>query len=318
MQVFGITDATAITAGNRHSCALRQDGTISCWGINWEGQLGNGNEARSVIPVQVAGISDATAIAAGNSFSCALHQDGTISCWGSNWEGQLGNGQSGENAHSPLPVKVTGITDATAIAAGNSFSCALHQDSTISCWGKNSEGQLGNGQTPGYGQFSSLPVKVTGITDATAIATGWLHSCALHQNGTISCWGGDALGNGQDAVSPVPLQVFGISDATAINIYGHSCALHRGGTISCWGNNYWGQLGNGQSGRNAGLVSHSLVPVKVTGITDATAIATGDDHSCALHQNDTISCWGNNSEGQLGDGTTRNRSTPVRVTGFGS
>ena len=320
VQVLSITDATAITKGTYHSCALHRRGTISCWGRGTDGQLGDGNSASSVIPVQVMSISDATAIAAGSNHSCALHRDGTISCWGGNWSGRLGNGQSGENADSPVPVQVTGITDATAINISG-HSCALHQDGTISCWGSNASGQLGNGQATGYGQFSSLPVQVTGITDATAIATGPNHSCALHQDGTISCWGGDALGNGQNAVSPVPVQVFGITDATAIAAdNGHSCALHRDGTISCWGNNFWGQLGNGQSGRNAGLVSHSLVPVKVTGITDATAITTGgglEGYTCALHRGGTISCWGNNKYGKLGDGTTRNSSTPVRVTGFG-
>ena len=317
VQVLSITDATAIATGYRYTCALRQGGTISCWGGNWDGQLGNGNEAISVVPVQVVGITDATAITAGGEHSCALHRDGTISCWGSNYSGELGIGQSGENADSPVPVQVTGITDATAINISR-HSCALHQDGTISCWGSNESGQLGNGQATGYGQFSSLPVQVTGITDATAIATGPNHSCALHQDGTISCWGGVALGNGQNAVSPVPVQVFGITDATAIAAdTGHSCALHRDGTISCWGNNFWGQLGNGQSGRNAGLVSHSLVPVKVTGITDATAITAGGEHSCALHRDGAISCWGNNKYGKLGDGTTRNSSTPVRVTGFG-
>ena len=164
-------------------------------------------------------------------------------------------------------------------------------------------------------------MKVTGITDATAIAAGVNHTCALHQGGTISCWGiGGPLGNGQsgrDAGSSLPVQVFGITDATAIAAdNGHSCALHRDGTISCWGENFSGQLGNGQSGRDA----VSSLPVKVTGITDATAITTGggrEGYTCALHQNGTISCWGNNKYGKLGDGTTRNSSTPVRVTGFG-
>ena len=311
---MSITDATAIAAGGEHSCALRKSGAISCWGGNWDGQLGNGNEAISVVPVQVVGITDATAIATGYRYTCALRQGGTISCWGRNHDGQLGNGQSGEDVQSSIPVQVTGITDATAITAGGEHSCALHQGGTISCWGDNYQGQLGNGES-GYGTISSVPVKVPGITDATAITAGGIHTCALHQNGTISCWGGDALGNGQNAVSPVPVQVFDITDATAITAGSrrHTCALHQNGTISCWGGGFYGELGNGQSGRNA----NSLIPMQVFGITDATAIAAGYQHSCALHRDGTMSCWGRNEWGQLGDGTTRDRSTPVRVVGFG-
>ena len=333
VQVFGITDATAITASGSHSCALHRNGTISCWGDNDYGQLGNGqstgdwedNSANSSVPVQVMSITDATAITAGYWYSCALHRDGTISCWGYNTWGQLGNGQStgdweDHSANSSVPVRVLGITDATAITAGGGYTCALHRDGTISCWGYNTWGQLGNGQSTGdwedHSANSSVPVRVLGITDATAITAGGDHSCALHRDGTISCWGRNPdgqLGNGTNRGSSVPVQVTGITDATAIAAGGNSCALRQGGTISCWGYNGRGELGNGQSGRNA----HSSVPVQVTGISDAAAISASGSHSCALHQDGTISCWGHNRRGGLGDGTRDDSSVPVRVTGFG-
>ena len=314
---------TAITAGSGHSCALHQDGTISCWGSNEQGQLGNGTsgeDADSAVPVRVNGITDATAIAIADAHSCALHQDGTITCWGNNEQGQLGNGTSGEDADSAVPVRVNGITDATAIAIADAHSCALHQDGTITCWGNNWNGQLGNGAKS---YFSSLPVGVGGITDATAITAGFDHSCALHQTGAVSCWGANSdgqLGNGQsreDADSSVPVRVNGITDATAITAGGnqfnsHSCALHQTGAVSCWGANDAGQLGNGQSGEDA----DSSVPVRVDGITDATAITAGFQHSCALHQDGTISCWGHNQYGQLGNGTTLDSSVPVGVLGI--
>ena len=276
----------------------------------------------------------AIAIAAGDSHSCALHEDGTISCWGENWVGQLGNGQSGRNERSLVPVEVAGIADATAVAADWEHSCALHEDGTISCWGRNWAGQLGNGQSTGdlYDHIadSSVPVKVAGIADAAAITasggSGWTygHSCALHEDGTISCWGNNwvgQLGNGQSGrneLSSVPVGVADIADATAITTGDeHSCALHEDGTISCWGNNRAGQLGDGTE-------DDSSVPVRVSGITDATAITasttssgiTGEGHSCALHEDGTISCWGNNSAGQLGDGTEDDSSVPVRVSGI--
>ena len=168
--------AIAITTNGERSCALHQDGTISCWGNNEYGQLGNGTTNDSLVPVQVQGISDATTITTTITGSCALHEDGTISCWGS---GPLGNGTT---EGSLVPVQVRGITDATAITTSGGHSCALHEGGTISCWGNNDYGQLGNGTggggwatvpdggdaVPDYGEpvdsgdHSSVPVKVQG------------------------------------------------------------------------------------------------------------------------------------------------------------
>ena len=310
VQVVGITDATAITAGYEHSCALHQDGTISCWGHNENGQLGNGTNTSSSAPVQVAGITDATAITTGDSHSCALHQTGTISCWGRNWEGQLGNGQRGYDLVSSAPVQVVVITDATEVSAGSSHSCALREGGTISCWGENKHGQLGNQR--GYHFVSSAPVQVADITDATAITTGSSHSCALHQTGTISCWGRNTygqLGNETNTESSsAPVQVLGITDATAISAgHRHSCALRQTDTISCWGNNWRGQLGNETD------TEYSSAPVEVVGITDATAITAGGYSSCVVREGGTISCWGDNRSGQLGNGTDDYSLTPVQV-----
>ena len=320
VKVFGIEDATAIATGDEHSCALHEDGTISCWGNNYYGQLGNGTKEDSLVPVQVLGIADATAISLDDIHSCALHQNGTITCWGNNLHGQLGNGTKED---SLVPVQVLGIADATAITTGYYHSCALHQTGTISCWGNNDDGWLGNGSYAAY----LVPVQVLGITDATAISLGTSHSCALHQTGAISCWGGNSfgqLGNGQStgdwgdhsADSSVPVQVEGIADATAITASGgHSCALHQTGTISCWGYNSDGQLGDGTE-------ESSSVPVQVAGIADATAIiANGSrdtDHSCALHEDGAISCWGNNSSGKLGNGTfgSFGSAVPMKVAGI--
>ena len=314
VQVTGITDATAIAAGGAHSCALRRGGTVSCWGSNALGQLGDGNSGWddeyqtvpvfSSVPVRVVGITDATAITAAEFYSCALHQDGTISCWGGNRYGQLGNGQSGNDVDSSIPLQVTGITDATAITASSTHSCALRRGGTISCWGINWSGKLGNGQIE-YNSDSSIPVQVTGITDASAINTGSHYSCALHRNGTISCWGGNShghLGNGRigdDADSSIPVQVTGINDATAISASSRqACALHQDGSVSCWGDDWSWFLGY-ETG------SGSLVPVRVVGIGDATAITTHSRRSCALHRNGTISCWDDDN------------LAPFKLPGFG-
>ena len=312
--VLGITDATAITAGGGHTCALRQTGTITCWGDNYKGQLGNGTETVSSVPVEVLGITDATTITASIGYgsglhTCALRQTGTIACWGLNRGGQLGNGQSGNHEYSFVPVEVLGINDATQITAGNTHTCALRRTGTITCWGNNWAGQLGNGTT----DSSSVPVEVLGINDATAITAGEDHTCALQRTGAIACWGlnrGGQLGNGTTDSSSEPVEVLGINDATQITAGGtHSCALLQTGTITCWGNNWAGQLGNGTT-------DSSSVPVEVLGINDATAITAGEDHTCALQRTGAIACWGLNRGGQLGNGTTDSSSEPVEVLGI--
>ena len=326
VEVLGINDATQITAGSGHSCALRQTGTITCWGANNSGQLGNGTTSSSNVPVEVLGINDATQITAREIHTCALRQTGTITCWGNNYYGQLGNGQSGPGEYSSVPVEVLGINDATQITAGDEHTCALRQTGTITCWGHNWAGQLGNGQSGDYGYDnsadSSVPVEVLGINDATQITAGDEHTCALRQTGTITCWGNNyygQLGNGQSGYgkdSSVPVEVTGITDATQITAGNeHTCALRQTGTITCWGNNEYGQLGNGQSGYG----KDSSVPVEVTGITDATQITAGDGHTCALRQTGTITCWGNNRYGQLGNGQRgydADSSVPVEVLGI--
>ena len=323
VDVAGIFDAVDVAAGDDHSCALRQGGTISCWGANGSGQLGDGTGGadgdRSLVPVDVAGIFDAVDVAAGDGYSCALRQGGTISCWGANWFGQLGDGIGGiDGIFSLVPVLVAGIFDALALAAGGAHSCALRQGGAISCWGANWFGQLGDGTGGADGDFSLEPVDVAGVSDAVDVAAGDEHSCALRQGGTISCWGanssgqlGDGTGGADGDRSLVNVDVAGVSDAVDVAAGGgFSCALRESDTISCWGSNEDGQLGDGVDG------DFSSVPVDVAGVSDALALAAGDGYSCALRESGDISCWGANSSGQLGDGTSDDLSSvPVGVEG---
>ena len=327
VQVADITDATAIASSQWHSCALRKDGTIACWGDNDSGLLGSGHTREelegSAVPVQVADITDAIAIATGKWHSCALRKDGTIACWGRDGLGRFGEVESDfqetdQLGTFPVPVQVTDITDAVAIATGEEHSCALHQNGKISCWGYNLWGQLGNGQS--VLRVSILPVEVVGITDATAVSLGRHHSCALHQDGTVSCWG-TLITSGMSLAAPV--KISGIAGATNIATGEfHTCTVHQDGTISCWGINDQEILGGGQADED---LEHSAGPVQVKGITDATAIATGWGHTCALHQIGTVSCWGRNYHGELGNGASggedlldgsANSATPVNVTGI--
>lgn len=328
MPVSDIRDAVAIAAGAGHTCAIQRDGSVSCWGANEYGQLGNGTSLSYAVPVKAEGIIDAIAITAGGQHTCALHGDGSVSCWGNNEYGQLGNSINGvELTSSYVPAKVVNINDAIAVSAGGNHTCAVHQDNTVSCWGYEGGGQLGDIATRlTEGVSWAEPQKLRVVSDAIEIAAGGLdesiyesnYTCALHLDGTISCWGGNEEGQlGHDnsyRTSAIPVSVEGIGDATAIAAgFSHSCAVHDDGSISCWGDNGYGQLGNG-------TVFSSALPVPVQGITDAIAVATSSGwdyvHSCALHQNGAVSCWGGNEEGQLGNGAKEQSSVPVQVKGI--
>ncbi|MFT4033959.1 MAG: hypothetical protein QM679_00110 [Patulibacter sp.] len=315
--VTGLTDATAIATGGRHTCAVHSTGAVSCWGNNDYGQLGDDSTVPRATPVAVSDITDATAIAAGArgggyEHTCALHSNQTVSCWGYNNSGQLGNSHDDHDPH-PKPLPVTGLTDATAITAGYEHTCALRSTGEVSCWGMNSDGELGDDSTTSR----NAPVAVKDLTDATAITAGLDYTCALRSNQTVSCWGNNELGQlGDDSTTDrdKPVAVKDLTDAIAISTsYGHTCALRSNQTVSCWGLNGYGQLGIGTSDYDAHV---KPVPIPTENLTDATAITAGWYHTCVMLTTGGAKCWGNNGYGQLGNGSASDAWLPVAVVGL--
>ena len=283
--------AQVIATGAAHSFALCSDSTVRAWGYDYQGQLGNGTNTNSNVPVQVSSLTGITAIAGGGSHSLALKIDGTVWAWGSNMEGELGNGTT---ADSNVPVQVSSLTGITAVAGGETHSLALKNDGTVWAWGDNYSGELGNGTNIN----STVPVQVSSLTGITAIAGGGPHSLALKNDGTLWAWGingSGQLGNGTNIDSNVPVQVSSLAGITAIAAGGwHSLALKNDGRVWAWGANNDGQLGNGST------ILGSNVPVEVSSLTGIIAIAGGNVHSLALKNNGTVWAWGNNSYGELG------------------
>ena len=286
----GTLDAVAIDAGNSHTCAVIDDGTISCWGNNYSRQLGPGSLSDSSVPVTVTGLSGAAAISAGSSHSCALIDDDTARCWGGNNNGQLGNGTF--LFPSAVPVTVTGLSGAVVITTGGAHSCALIDDGTARCWGYGTT-RVSSATAPAPFIWT-VPVTVAGLSGAVAIDAGGRHSCAVLVDGTARCWGYNVhgqLGDGTVTSSSLPVTVTGLSGAVAIDAASdHSCALLDDGTARCWGYNNHGQLGDGTT-------TDSRVPVEVSGLSGAVAITAGRTHSCALIDDGTVRCWGNNLSG---------------------
>lgn len=313
-----------ISAGADHTCLLKADGTVWCWGGNSSGQLGNGSNLDSTSPVKVddPGVFYAS-ISVSDNFSCGLTSQGAVRCWGSNASGQLGNGLT---ASSNTPVQVQGLESGVVSVAtagekwGNyGYACALLTDATIKCWGYH-PANIGNGTTS-----SLTPVPFAGLTNVLQISTGRGHSCALLESKTAVCWGGNSagqLGDGSGSNSSTPVQVSGLAGVKKVLAAssswmndGFSCALLESGTVKCWGANPYGTLGN-----NDNSVTYSLVPLDVFGLTDIEDFAlgygndaNGNGAACALHNNGDLYCWGSNPTGMVGNGSTTPTFKPLQV-----
>jgi hypothetical protein len=299
-EVLPIANAIAVRGGAYFSCALLRDGGVACWGpVAGDGQLGDGPFA-GFGPVRVAGITNARSFGVGEDGACAVLANSNVDCWGVNFFGEVGNGT---NTRAYPPAHVPGITNALAVSGGGDHTCALLSTGRVACWGRNYVGELGDGTTSGPETCfvnnnepyacSKIPVMVSGITNATAIAAGGDHTCALLATGKVECWGEQDFERG----SSVPVEVGGVAGVVALTTgYWQTCALLSNRHIACWGLGGYGGLGNGTTTGGA-------TPVEVSGITDATEVSTGDDHTCAVLAGGSVRCWGENSFGELGDGT---------------
>ena len=311
--------ATTIAARREHACAVLATGQVTCWGVNTFGQLGTGDTTNRLAP------SDALVfpsdfrpaqLVLGDDHACALSADRRIKCWGSNQEGQLGSPAAGDR-YAPGPdLRVRG-NPVAAVATGDDHTCAILVGGRLKCWGRNTAGQLGSGDTVNRGDLpdqmgDALPA-VALDADATAVAAGASHTCAVLANGAVTCWGaGDAgqLGGGAMAsASPTPSPALALPAAATAVAAGDdfSCALLADGRVSCWGGGARGQLGSGD------LLGRATAGAVVALPGKARAIAAGGAHACAILQNRSLACWGANDAGQLGLGDTMDRARPGTV-----
>jgi alpha-tubulin suppressor-like RCC1 family protein len=255
---------------------------------------------------------DIQSISAGNNHACAVTTTGAVKCWGNNMYGALGDGTTVDQAYA---VYVQGLdAEVAAVAAGSYHTCALTVNGGVKCWGANSSGQLGNGTTTG----SSIPVDVTGLTSGVvSISAGTDVSCAVTAAGGVKCWGWNGtgqLGDGTTTHRSTPVDVTGLTSSAQAVTVGDSftCALTTGGGVKCWGSNMYGRLGNGTT-------NNSSIPVDVVGLpSGAASLSLGAFHACAVTTTGAAQCWGLNSSGQLGDGTTTDHLIPIGVSDLAS
>jgi alpha-tubulin suppressor-like RCC1 family protein len=249
-----LTGIDLLSGGGNFNCALVHNGGARCWGVNGDGELGDGTNNNSNVPVTVKSLPAKLAqVAAGFGHACALLLDGSVECWGNNQYGQLGNGTT---SNSSTPVAVTGLAEpVTQIAVGAESTCALLFTGGVQCWGLGAEGELGNGNSgPGY--QSSTPVPVTGLTSGVSIAASGSAACAAQSDGSVWCWGNNLAGQlgqgpgsvGTPSFSATPLMVGGFSSNGTVGISssfgGSACALNASKQAFCWGDDSSGELGD--------------------------------------------------------------------------
>lgn len=366
----------SLSAGGLHTCAALNDGSSSCWGHNEQGQLGDDTNISSNTPVNVVDLQGkATSVSASKDSSCVTLESGIIRCWGSNFDGQLGIGQEDGEAHakpatvvgvrnasavfssatsqtfcvttanadawcwgagitgqlangyqspanSPVPVKVLikGHVRELALSAGH--TCA-RMDDRVMCWGQNTHGQQGNGNnetiilnpTKMLG-LGAKPVSLSASSLSDLISKGAANTCVVIADGRVKCTGSNLrgqLGIGTNHWNePDPSQIPGLRGQSSLGQgYQFGCSLGKQGSVKCWGDDSYGQLGQGTFSKP------SFNPVAVKGLNNnIKALATGYTHACVLTRQGGVKCWGGNDYGQLGNGQWSAASKPVDVEGL--
>jgi alpha-tubulin suppressor-like RCC1 family protein len=256
-EVRGTADWITLEPGSEHTCGLRTDHSIWCWGHSKFGQLGNGSSGINTfvtVPRQIGSTSDWISLSTGHSHTCGIRADGSAWCWGLNDKGQLGNGTI---TNATIPQQVQGGSDWISISAGAVSTCGLRLDGSAWCWGGNHYGQLGNGTTTD----AAVPQPVKGRSGWRSISAGGASNCGLRTDGSAWCWGGNyygQLGNGTTVDAAIPQRVGDHSDWISLSAGNliHACGLRSDGSAWCWGDNSSGQLGN-----NSTLASSVPVPV---------------------------------------------------------
>lgn len=295
-------DVTDIVTGADFTCASRASGGSACWGDGGSGQLGDGTTMSHGVPNPTAA-PPLTDVAAGESFACGLDEFGTPWCWGGNSYGQMGDGSVSGSRPTPNPVMLATPDPAVLLAAGGNHACIVNTVGEVWCWGRGDVGQMGDSTSA---TNNPLPVQASlpSMRTAVGIAAGEFHTCALLDDDTIWCWGNDLDGqlgtSGAPSNSLVPVQTTAaVPGPTAIAAgERHTCAVTASRRLYCWGHN--------TSGQSSGSTSPPSItaPTIVSGAINVTAVGTGRVHTCYLGSLSRVWCFGDNTRGQLGEGTT--------------
>ncbi|HEY5922544.1 MAG TPA: hypothetical protein VIV11_12775 [Kofleriaceae bacterium] len=345
--VCGSSEVLQAAVGAGHACVLFTDNSVACWGYDWKPFAGVPGKGDSVIasarPTAIAGANDIVELRAAEMHTCGRKLDGTLWCWGHNEDGQLGNAM---NANSKVAVQVSGLSNVTLFDGGRTHTCALGTFNTMSglwCWGRGGEGnprsatqptgKLGNNSSAD----SNVPVKVDLTTAAAmgqtvkSLSTGAYHSCIVMSDNKTWCWGRNAngeLGNGTTTPSKVPVEVgyAAITIPSGVTVdqvscsdgrrkQGSTCILLSNGTVYCWGANSVGELGDGTTATTPRMAPSTAVNTSGMGGVKIVQIVAAQFAKCARTDDASIWCWGQNKNGIIGidDPMQTNHPMPVKV-----
>lgn len=326
VEVRGLSSVVQLASADKRTCAVDAGGSTWCWG----------GSSDSATAAKVAGLDRVTDLALGHDASCARRSDGKVLCWAGEYgaDGILGDAKAHDWGQSAAPPTVVSLgASATAVAVGAVHGCALTTAAALSCWGTNYHGVLGKPQGVEHPP-AEKPALVAGVTGVRAIAVTRGRTCAALEAGGVVCLGegeGGVLGNGSTTTSAKPVSVIGVTDVQRLSLDERlSCALQKNGTAACWGMGAltavkWpgSDVVSVDTGPRRACVARATGKVEcglpgaaklVPGLDDATQVAVGEDHACALRKAGTVACWGARRDGALGDGLADFIDTPMAVS----
>ncbi len=321
--IVSVKALQSLSARQDSTCAVTSTGTVKCWGGNDFGQLGNtvtnnctGTDAKcEAKPVTVANLNDAKQVAVGYNHACAITGTGSVKCWGDNSRGQIGDGTTTARAQATAVIGLS--AKVTQLALTYQSSCALLETGAVQCWGGNSQGELGVGQTAKITQ-SSTPQNTVLLNNISLkrLVSGRQHLCGITNSDTLVCWGWNDFGqlglnNTTAQLIPVVVSAAGTGIQQVAAGYGHTCVARANETL-CWGDNSKGQLGDGT------VVASSMNPVTpvVLSLANVSELALGKEHSCATNTTNETFCWGSRQVGQTAQAVDASNNTPMLVAGL--
>ena len=305
------THSSVLATGNSHTCAILENGSAMCWGLDNYGQLGDGGDATNLIKptsfVSIDGGQTVAQIYARQLRTCIVLDDNSASCWGFNEDGQAGDDSTNTYKSPSVKVEFPQGKGVKSMGMGLKHTCAILEDDTLTCWGLDSHGALGNGDSDTSDKYTPQTITTPSDRKVVKVEPGATHTCILLDDGGVMCWGRDntgQLGNGDtsDTIHTPSSNVELPEDRAATDLSvgdHHSCALLDNGSVTCWGLNNFGQLGDNTT-------TNRLIPVYAhlpTG-SQAVSVSVGPHSSCAILENSSVYCWGHNNYGRLGIGVT--------------
>jgi alpha-tubulin suppressor-like RCC1 family protein len=296
----------SVSAGTSYACGLTIDRRAYCWGINADGELGDGTTTGRTSPVAVAGGRRFRQVSASYRHTCGVTTSHVTVCWGRNAGGELGDGTTTQHLR---PARVAGGLKFSQVRAGGLHTCGLTTGDRVYCWGSNDFGQLGDGTTT----TRLKPVAALGGLSFRQVTSGAASTCGVTTGARAYCWGRNQYGELGDGTTtprlrPRAVVAGGLQfDNLTMGVF-HTCGVTTDHRPYCWGWNFYGQLGDGTN-------TNRLTPVAVATGLRFGAVSSGvvGSHNCAVTASEVAYCWGRNSSGNLGDGTTIDRRTPVAV-----